>query len=103
MKKYKPYIVSALIALAVGGLSAIATNGNMDIYSELEQIKKRVELLKGINVLIKVNEGRNKIIDYVGKVESVYPSVFTFKTEDENIKTFPYADVLTKNIKFFKN
>lgn len=35
MKKYKPYIVSALIALAVGGLSAIATNGNMDIYSEI--------------------------------------------------------------------
>lgn len=74
-----------------------------EIGKNLSETRKRVELLKGINVLIKVNEGRNKIIDYVGKVESVYPSVFTFKTEDENIKTFPYADVLTKNIKFFKN
>ena len=34
-KKYKPYIVSVLIALAVGGLSALATKGNMDIYSEI--------------------------------------------------------------------
>ena len=33
-KKYKPYIISALIALAVGGLSAIASGG-MDIYAEI--------------------------------------------------------------------
>ncbi len=33
-KKYKPYIVSAIIALAVGGLSALLTMGNMDIESK---------------------------------------------------------------------
>ncbi len=34
-KKFKSYIVSILIALAVGGLSALATRGSMDIYSEI--------------------------------------------------------------------
>ncbi len=31
----KNYIVSVLIALAVGGLSALLTTGNMDLYSEI--------------------------------------------------------------------
>ena len=35
MQKAKPYIISILIALAVGGLSALFTMGNMDIYDEI--------------------------------------------------------------------
>lgn len=37
LKKYKPYIISILIALAVGGLSALATKGSMDIYNEINK------------------------------------------------------------------
>ncbi len=35
MKKYKPYVISILIALLVGGLSALSTKGSMDIYKTL--------------------------------------------------------------------
>ncbi len=35
LAKIKPYIISALIALGVGGLSALITMGNMDIYKEI--------------------------------------------------------------------
>ena len=35
MKKIKPYIISILIALGVGGLSAFFTRNNMDLYSEI--------------------------------------------------------------------
>ncbi|MBO5287743.1 MAG: tryptophan-rich sensory protein [Clostridia bacterium] len=35
MKKLKPYIISVLIALLVGGLSALLTMGNMNIYNEI--------------------------------------------------------------------
>lgn len=35
-KKIKPYVISIGIALAVGGLSALLTMGNMDIYDELK-------------------------------------------------------------------
>ena len=34
-KKIKPYVISIIIALAVGGLSALLTKGNMDIYSRI--------------------------------------------------------------------
>lgn len=33
--KIKPYVISVAIALAVGGLSALATSGSMGIYSEI--------------------------------------------------------------------
>ena len=36
-KKIKPYVISIVIALGVGGLSALLTSGNMDIYSRIEQ------------------------------------------------------------------
>ncbi len=34
-KKIKPYVISVLIALAVGGLSALVTRESMDIYSQI--------------------------------------------------------------------
>lgn len=37
MKKYKSYIISVLIALAVGGLSALLTQGSNNIYETLNQ------------------------------------------------------------------
>ncbi len=35
--KTRPYVVSIVIALAVGGLSALFTAGNMDLYSQIVQ------------------------------------------------------------------
>lgn len=36
-KKIKPYVISVAIALAVGGLSALLTMENMDIYSRINR------------------------------------------------------------------
>ena len=36
-KKIKPYVISVALALGVGGLSALLTSGNMDLYSEIVQ------------------------------------------------------------------
>ena len=36
-KKFKPFIVQILIALSVGGLSALVTRGNMDFYSHINK------------------------------------------------------------------
>ncbi len=35
IKRFKPYLISIIIALAVGGLSALFTMGNMDIYESI--------------------------------------------------------------------
>ncbi|MBR5507926.1 MAG: tryptophan-rich sensory protein [Clostridia bacterium] len=37
MKKYKPYIISVLIALGVGGLSALLTMGSSSFYETINQ------------------------------------------------------------------
>lgn len=37
LKKLKPYIISVVIALAMGGLSAVVTSNSMDIYSEINR------------------------------------------------------------------
>jgi len=37
LKKYKPYILSILIALGVGGLSAFLTRNNMNIYERINR------------------------------------------------------------------
>ncbi|MBR2869710.1 MAG: tryptophan-rich sensory protein [Clostridia bacterium] len=37
LKKLKPYIVSVVISLAVGGLSAAVTSGSMDVYSKINR------------------------------------------------------------------
>lgn len=37
LKKLKPFIVSVVIALAVGVISAAVTSGSMDIYSEINR------------------------------------------------------------------
>lgn len=37
LNKIKPYVISIAIALGTGGLSALLTSGNMDIYSRIEQ------------------------------------------------------------------
>ena len=36
-QKIKPYVISILIALGVGGLSALLTRGNMDVYERIVQ------------------------------------------------------------------
>lgn len=35
-KKIKPYVISVVIALGVGALSALLTRGNMDIYDRIQ-------------------------------------------------------------------
>lgn len=64
-----------------------------------------VSLIKeavGKRVGIRVNRGRNKIEEMVGAVENVYPRIFTFRADDGSLNSFCYADVVSKNIRFFR-
>ena len=64
----------------------------------LEEIKQRLLDLKGRQVFITNNKGRNKTESYSAFIESLYPAVFTIKN-NEFSKTFSYSDVLCGNIK----
>lgn len=71
-EKAKNYIISIVIALAVGGISALLTSGNMDLYSEITKpplappsilfpiVWTVLFVLMGISAAIIYGEKRNK-------------------------------------------
>lgn len=60
----------------------------------LNEIKQRIADLKGNEINLNVNRGRKKIDNLKGFIENIYPSVFTFMTEEKARETFSYFDVL---------
>ncbi|MDI9486918.1 MAG: Veg family protein [Bacillota bacterium] len=70
---------------------------NQDISKTISRIKQ----LKGMEVKLKVNRGRNRIEEIEGILESVYPSIFTVRNNDGDVSSFSYSDILAKNIMFY--
>jgi len=69
-----------------------------DIANTINQVSR----LKGMNVKLKVNRGRNRIETVEGMLENAYPSIFTVRTKSGDINSFSYSDILAKNIFFCK-
>ncbi len=66
---------------------------------KIEKIKEEISNMIGEKVLAKIDIGRNKYEYIEGIILNAYPFLFTIKTDNE-IKSFSYSDVLTKNIIF---
>lgn len=74
-----------------------------EIVLNLDNTKERVKKLQGREIILRVNKGRNRYISFLGKIESVYPSVFTVRdSEGDALSTYSYSDVLTKTVLFCK-
>lgn len=66
----------------------------------IDIIKDKINNNLGNEILIKHNEGRNKIFEYKGKIIEVYNNVFIIMEEKNFSKLcFSYYDVLTKTVK----
>lgn len=63
----------------------------------ISKVKNDIKKIIGKKIIAKVNIGRNKYEILEGTVEKVYPFLFILRLENE-IKTFSYADILTKDI-----
>ena len=72
-----------------GILSKLRANVNA-----LTEIKQKIANLKGNEINLSVNRGRKKIDKLQGAIQNVYPSVFTFMTDANNLETFSYFDIL---------
>ena len=59
----------------------------------------------GKSVTIKYNLGRNKYETYKATIKNLYNCVFLVELDNENrvIKSFSYADIITKTIKIYDN
>jgi uncharacterized protein Veg len=71
-------------------------------FLNIDNIKKEINAYKGLDINLTVNHGRNKICSYSGKIESVYPSLFTVAIKDGEIykkQCYSYSDVLCGQVK----
>ncbi len=64
----------------------------------IEDVKRRIEGLKGKNLALSVNKGRKKVVKLDGVIEDVFPSVFTFRDAGGDIASFWYSDVICGDI-----
>lgn len=66
-----------------------------------QTIRKALSSYLNKEVTIKYNLGRNKYESYRGIIKSLYNCVFLVEVLDENhsVKSFSYADIITKTIK----
>ena len=54
-------------------------------------------------VKIKYNLGRNKLETFEAKIIKLYNCVFLIElTENKTVKSFSYADIITKTIKIYE-
>ena len=64
----------------------------------IDKIKLYVKSFLGKDIRVLVNLGRNKEESYVGKIEKLYPAVFTVR-DGGLVKSYSYSDVMTKHVK----
>ena len=70
----------------------------------LNEIKEQIDKLKGQNIKMLVNRGRKKTEELEGKIENLYPSVFTVlllgDKGAQSIVSYSYTEVLCGHVKF---
>lgn len=70
---------------------------------DVKMIKEVLIPYLGKTVKIKYNLGRNKYETYEAKIIKIYNFVFLIKlVKTDIIKSFSYADIITKTIKIYK-
>ena len=71
----------------------------------IREIKQMVKDCSSQRVSVRVNLGRNKILNYSGVRSGVYPALFTVKPDDKDFlgKTaYSYSDVLCGSVRIKK-
>jgi len=67
----------------------------------LFEIRKKLESHLGEKIKLRANRGRRKTYEKEGVLESLYPSIFIVRVDENNYKqrlSFSYSDVLTETV-----
>ncbi|MDE6188950.1 MAG: Veg family protein [Clostridia bacterium] len=76
-----------------------------EIILKIDEVKRRVGMIVGQPMTFEINRGRNKFVKFEGYVQDAYPAIFTVRClmdgEDE-LQSYSYNDILTRNVKINK-
>ena len=69
------------------------------VNSNVINVIKEIEKLKGESVSMEVNKGRKKIERFEGIIENIYPSIFTVNIGDgKSPISYSYSEILCGNV-----
>lgn len=72
----------------------------------INDVRSKIKELKGQNISLKINKGRNKIVSLTATINEVYPSMFVISpTSNVNLdrKSYSYSDVLCGDVCFVED
>ena len=64
----------------------------------IQEVKRKIEGLRGKNLSLAVNKGRNQIVRLDGQIVDLFPYVFTFRS-GEDLVSFSYSDIICGDIR----
>ena len=71
----------------------------------LQDVKQLVQSYLSKRIAVKVNLGRNKSMEFVGTLSSVYPALFAVTPDEKDFRgktVYSYSDVLCGTVKLKK-
>ncbi len=73
--------------------------------SRVDDIREKLEGLKGERLKVKANMGRSRIVERTGTLVQAHPSLFVLEVEERRGRTarqsYQYVDVLTGTVELF--
>lgn len=73
--------------------------------NHVEEIHERLNQMVGERVKVKANMGRTRVIERMGTIKTVHPSVFVIEVNERRGRTsrqsYQYVDVLTGSVELF--
>lgn len=64
----------------------------------IQEVKRKIAELRGKNLQLAVNKGRNQIVKLDGQIVDLFPYVFTFRS-GEDLVSFSYSDIICGDIR----
>ena len=68
----------------------------------LSEVKLAIKKMQSKPVSVTINMGRNKLVSFLGRVEGVYPALFTVSPIDKDFKgktTYSYSEYMCGRVK----
>ena len=73
--------------------------------NHVEDIQAKLKEMVGTRVRVKANMGRTRVVEKLGQIKSVHPSVFIVEVDErrgrKSRQSYQYIDVLTGQVELF--
>ncbi len=68
----------------------------------LSEVKSSIKNMQEKSVSVTINMGRNKLVSFIGKVQGVYPALFTVSPIDKSFRgktSYSYSEYMCGRVK----